>query len=180
MICSLSYDDSSVEPLRSHPVRHAFLGTQMPSGPSTEVYILDLWAWFCYGFGWPGLHVWWCMIWCHLIFPTHHKFDVILGIFPLSIEIYRSPLIRVIIPSYEIHIRLVILFHFIMTLWWICLWVISSGSHFPMSVWFLDGVVSGSWILASLFCRITCQIFHPSSLSYSWVIMTDRIHLMPY
>ena len=79
MICSLSYDDSSVEPLRSHPVRHAFLGTQMPSGPSTEVYILDPWVWFCYGFGWPGLHVWWCMIWCHLIFPTHHTFDAILG-----------------------------------------------------------------------------------------------------
>ena len=28
---------------------------------------------FSYGHGWPGSHIWWWMIWCHLIFwPTTH------------------------------------------------------------------------------------------------------------
>ena len=36
-------------------------------------YILDLWAWFSYGFRWPGLHVWWEMVSCHLfIWPVTH------------------------------------------------------------------------------------------------------------
>ena len=154
MICSLFYDDSSVEPLRSHPVRHAFLGTQMPSGPSSEVYILDPWVWFCYGFGWPGLHVWWCMIWCHLIFPTHHTFDAILGhIFALDWDLQIltfawSSLVTRYMSGWGFCFTSSWLFQ------WICPWVISSGSHFSMLMWFSDGVVSGSWILASSFCRV--------------------------
>ena len=30
--------------------------------------LFDVWIWFSYGFGLPGLHVWQGMIWCHLIF----------------------------------------------------------------------------------------------------------------
>ena len=57
--------------LRCH---HAF-----PSGR----YILDLWAWFSYGFGWPGLHVWWEMVSCHLFFwPVTHPMPY-WGILPL-------------------------------------------------------------------------------------------------
>ena len=29
--------------------------------PPSEICILDLWAWLCYGFRWPGLHICWCM-----------------------------------------------------------------------------------------------------------------------
>ena len=50
-------------------------------------------------------------------FSTRHTFDVILGHISLSIEICTSPPIRMIIPSYEIRARLMIRFHFVMTLW---------------------------------------------------------------
>ena len=48
--------------------------------------------------------------------PTCHTFDAILGHIPLSIEIYTSSPIRIIIPSYEIRARLMIRFHFVPTL----------------------------------------------------------------
>ena len=49
---------------------------------------------------------------------TYHTSDSILGHISLSIEIYRSPLICMIIPNYEIHTRLMICFHFVMILQW--------------------------------------------------------------
>ena len=49
-------------------------------------------------------------------FSTCHTFDAILGHIPLSIEICTSPPICVIIPSYEIRTRLMIQFHFVLTL----------------------------------------------------------------
>ena len=30
--------------------------------------LFDVWTWFNCGYGWLGLHTWWWMIWCHLIF----------------------------------------------------------------------------------------------------------------
>ena len=47
--------------------------------PLSKRCILAWWVWCCYGFGWPGLHICWCMIRCHLIFPICHAFDAILG-----------------------------------------------------------------------------------------------------
>ena len=47
-------------------------------------YVLDLWAWFNYGFGWSGLHVWWEMVSCHLFFwPITHPMPC-WGIFPFQ------------------------------------------------------------------------------------------------
>ena len=31
-------------------------------------HLFDVWIRFSYGFGWLGSHIWWWMIWCHLIF----------------------------------------------------------------------------------------------------------------
>ena len=113
-------------------------------------------------------------------FLTCHTFDVILGYVPLSVEICRSPLIRMIIPSYEIRAKLMIRFHFVLTLRGNLSWVIQLGSYFLILLWFLDGVISGAWIPTSPFQWSTCQISYTSPLSYSRVIKTDRIHLMPY
>ena len=42
----------------------------------------DMWIWFSCGHGRLGLHTWWWMIWCHLIFqPTTHLM-LYWGIFP--------------------------------------------------------------------------------------------------
>ena len=55
------------------------------------------------------------------------------GIFPFSVEICRSPLICMIIPNYEIRVRLMIRFHFVLILRWSLSWVISLGSYFLYS-----------------------------------------------
>ena len=88
------------------------------------------------------------------------------GKFPLSIEICRSPLLCMIIPSYEICVGLRIRFHLVMTLRWTFPWFISSGSYFPMSLWFLDGVVSGSWTLTSSFRQSTHESL--GQIGYIW------------
>ena len=73
----------------------------------SERYLLDLWVWFYYGRGWLRPCIWWWMIWGHLIFrPVTH--DAILGHIPLSVDICTSPLIRMIILGYKIHVRLMI------------------------------------------------------------------------
>ena len=75
---------------------------------------------------------------------TYHTSDSILGHISLSVEIYRSPLICMIIPNYEIHTRLMICFHFVMILQWSLSWVIQTGSYFMIFSWFFDGVISGT------------------------------------
>ena len=49
-------------------------------------------------------------------FLTCHTFDAILGHIPFLVEICTSPPIRMIIPNYEICARLMIRFHFVLTL----------------------------------------------------------------
>ena len=56
------YDDFSVEPLGNHPVRHALLAIHDVILFPSERCILAWWAWSCYRFGWPGLHICWGMI----------------------------------------------------------------------------------------------------------------------
>ena len=51
-------------------------------------------------------------------FLTYHTADVILGHIFVLVEICRSPLICMIILSYEIHIELMICFHFVPILQW--------------------------------------------------------------
>ena len=84
--------------------------------PLSKICILAWWEWCCYRFGWPGLHICWCMIRRHLIFPICHAFDAIRG-----------------------HISV------------------------------LDRDL-----------QILTFAWSPSITSYSWVIRTDQIHLMPY
>ena len=174
------YDDLSMEPLGSHPIRRTSLSTQMPSCLSNrEMYfslmsMILLWIRMVeipyplthdlMSFGFPDLSP----IWCHT------------GAYFGSRSRFADSHFCLIIPCYEIHGELRILFHFIMDLRWIFSWVISLGSYFSMSLWFLYGVISGSWILTSSFCRSACQICYVSPLSYSWVIRTDWVHLMPY
>ncbi|KAL6322052.1 hypothetical protein AAG906_003196 [Vitis piasezkii] len=64
----------------------------------------------------------------------------------------RPPPICMIIPNYGIRVGLRIRSHSVMTLRIPCF--VSSGSHFLVLMWFPDGVVSGSWILASSFRRV--------------------------
>ena len=103
------YDDSSMEPLGSHPAKHALLGTHMPSYSSIREMHLRLMSMI--------------LLWIQVTKFTYLLMDDLIsfdfsrlvthlmphwGIFPLSIEICRSPLIRVIVPSYEIRVKLTI------------------------------------------------------------------------
>ena len=47
--------------------------------PLSDKCILAWWVWCCYGFGWPRLHIYQCMTWCHSIFLACYTFDAILG-----------------------------------------------------------------------------------------------------
>ena len=49
-------------------------------------------------------------------FLTYHTSDVILGHISILVEICGSPLICMIIPIYEIHVKLMICFHFVLIL----------------------------------------------------------------
>ena len=51
-------------------------------------------------------------------FPTYHTSDAILGHIFVLVEICKSPLICMIIPIYEIHVELMICFHFTMIPYW--------------------------------------------------------------
>ena len=120
------------------------------------------------------------MIGRHLIFPTCHTFDAILGhisVFDRDLQIPTGLCDR---PQLRDSVGLMIRSHFVMTLRKTFPWFVSSGSHFPMSLWFLDGVILDSWTLTSSFRWSTCQIYDASPLSCSWVIRTDQIHLMSY
>ena len=174
------YDDFSVEPLESHPIRYALLSTQMPSCPSIRDMHL----------GSVSMTLLWIqmtrityllmhdlrlrdfsdlsLIWCHTG-----------AYFSFRLRFADSTYLRDCLQLRDMW-GLMIWFHFVMTLRQTFPWVVLSSSHFPMLVWFLDGVVSGSWILASSFCQSTYQIFYASPSSYSWVIKIDRVHLMPY
>ena len=109
-----------------------------------EVCLCYLWVWFGYGRGWLGLYIRWWMTWGHLIFLTYHTSDSILEHIPSSVEICRSPLICMTIPSYEMHVGLMIWLHFALILRWSLSWVIRSGPYFLMLSWFLDVVISNA------------------------------------
>ena len=51
-------------------------------------------------------------------FLTYHTSNAILGHIFVLVEICRSPLICMIISNYEIHIKLMICFHFVLILQW--------------------------------------------------------------
>ena len=85
-----------------------------------------------------------------------------------------------IVPCYEIHVRLRILFHFIMTLP-----MDLPLGHFIRFTLFDVNVIFGWSRLGLMDSRIvispgTCQIFCTSPSSCLWVIRTDRLHLMPH
>ena len=49
-------------------------------------------------------------------FPTYHTFDAILGHISILVEICRSSLICMIVPSHEIHVEPMAQFHFVLIL----------------------------------------------------------------
>ena len=112
--------------------------------PLSERCILAWWAWHCYGFVWSGLHICWCMIGRHLIFPTSHiwchtgAYFLFRSGFAVSHLFVWLSLVTRYVSGWWFQ------FHFIVTLQGAFPWVVSSGSYSPMSLWFLDGIISGS------------------------------------
>ena len=48
---------------------------------SSRGRFIDVWVHFSSGFRWPGLHIWWLVIWCHLIFRSTTHLVPYWGIF---------------------------------------------------------------------------------------------------
>ena len=110
---------------------------------SSRRRLFDFWIRFSCGYWWLGLHIddglfdviWFSnllYIWCHI------------GANSLLVEICISPLIRMILPLYEIHVELMICFYFMMIPQWSLSWVIQSCSYFMILPWFSDGVILGT------------------------------------
>ena len=175
-----SYDDFSVEPLGSHLVRHALLDTQM-----TSCFLPRDPSWICEHDSiidsddrdYISVDAW---LWCHLIFPTCHTFDAILGhisVFDWSFQIPTYlrdwPQLRDIH-----HIGDFVSFHHDSLMDFL----LSRFIRLTLS----DVSVTFGWSRLKLMdfhiiiLSSTCQIFYASPSSYSWVIRTDRVHLMPY
>ena len=142
MIYLLSYHDLPVEPFFDHSVR-----------PTP----FDIWVSSCFSF-WETLlwsvdpiQLWiWMARFTYLVmddlvssgFLTYHTSDAILGYIPFLVEIYRFPLICMTIPSYEMHVGLMIWLRFALILWWSLSWVIQLGPYFLMLSWLLYVVIS--------------------------------------
>ena len=86
--CSLrrGHDRYLTEPPRSIQLGLHFSALRCHYASPSGRYILDLWAWFSYGFGWLGSHVWWGVVSCHLFFwlVTHPM--PYWGIFPFWVR----------------------------------------------------------------------------------------------
>ena len=65
-------------------------------------------------------------------FLTYHTSGAILGYISILVELCRSPLICMTIPSYEMHVGLMTRLHFVMILWWSLFGAIRSGLYFMM------------------------------------------------
>ena len=68
---------SSVEPLRSYPVRPALRYASMSSCFPSERRPFDLWVWFSCTRGWLGSRIRWRVIWAHLVLLTYHTLCLI-------------------------------------------------------------------------------------------------------
>ena len=89
-----------------------------------EYVSLIYWVQFSYGRGWLGLPIWWWMIWGHPIFrPIPHLIPY-WGIFSLRLRFIDLHWFCMIILNYEIHVRLMICFHFVLILKWSLSWFI--------------------------------------------------------
>ena len=81
-ILLLSYHDPLVEYFLGHSIRLTLSTFRYHYASSSRRRFFDLWIRFNCGHGWLGLHTWWWVIWCHLIFwPTTHLMPY-WGIFP--------------------------------------------------------------------------------------------------
>ena len=116
MSCLLSYHDLPREPFFSHSIRLTPFGIWMSS-------CFSFWETFLWSVDSIQLWTWMAGI-THLVmddlvtsgFLTYHTSDAILGHISVLVEICRSPLICMIIPTYEIHTGLMICFHFVLVL----------------------------------------------------------------
>ena len=112
----LSYHDLPREPLLSHSVRPIRFGIWMS-------LCFSFWETLLWSVDPIQLRTWMVRI-THLVmddlvpygFLTYHTSDAILRHISVLVEICRSPLICMIIPIYEIHIELLICFHFVLIL----------------------------------------------------------------
>ena len=66
---------------------------------------IDVWVHFSSGFGWLGLHVWWLMIWCCLIFSDLPPIQCHTRAYSVSDEIYRYSWSCLFISTYEVHTK---------------------------------------------------------------------------
>ena len=111
------YDDSSVGPLGSCLVRPALLYASMSSCFPSERRPSDLWVWFSCIHRWLRSCIRWWVIWAHLVFLTCHTFDATPGhIPPFRSRLVDSPLICMTTLGFEIHIGLMIWFHYVLIL----------------------------------------------------------------
>ena len=137
------HDRYLTEPLRStQPGPHfTTLGFHHASPPGR--YILDMCAWFSYGFGRPLLHVRWQMISCRSISDLSCIRCPYWGIFSVSDEIYGL--------SWRSHVR-----------WWMISWHLFFGpvTHL-MPYWGIFRFGGSLWI----FAEVTCSRIDDSMLS---------------
>ena len=111
------YDDSSVGPLGSCLVRPTLLYASMSSCFPSERRPSDLWVWFSCIHRWLRSCIRWWVIWAHLVFLTCHRFDATPGhIPPFRSRFVDSPLICMTTLGFEIHIGLMIWFHYVLIL----------------------------------------------------------------
>ena len=109
---------------------------------------MNQWARFYYGFGRPGLHIYWGMIWRHSIFPDLSHVWCHTRAYFRSRSRFADSHFCMIVPCYEIHVGLRILFHFIMAPRWTFL----GSFHQTHTFWCLCDFCmesSSSWSFAS-------------------------------
>ena len=80
-ILSWSLGGASLEPFSQTRIfRHLYVIMLSPG-----IRLFDLWVWFSYGFGWPGLHSWWLKTIWFFSRPITHLIPY-WGIFPLRLR----------------------------------------------------------------------------------------------
>ena len=125
-------------------------------------HFFDLLIQFSCGNGWLGLHTWWWMIWCHLIFwPTTYMMPY-WGIFPFWLRFvdhhcfaWSFPFMRYTLSWWSVFI----LRWFLSEAFY---WVIQSGLYSLMLSWFCDEVILSAYTPISSFQWSTCQVLYTS------------------
>ena len=119
------------------------------------------------------------MIWRHSIFPDLSHVWCHTGAYFHSRSRFADSHFCMIVPCYEIHVGLRILFHFIMAPRWTFL----RSFHQTHNFWCLCIFVwshRAHGVSHHPFRRSTCQVFYASPLSYSWVITLGHTPILEF